>query len=82
MDIQDLSATGATLLPFLWALGVLLKNTPRVANWIIPWILTAAGMLSGLCLQGLRLEAIIDGAMAGLAAVGGHQVWKQTADQG
>jgi len=66
------------LVPVLWVLGYALKQTPRVADWLIIWILLGASILLGTFAYGFSFEAITNGIIATGLAVLGHQVVKQT----
>ena len=54
------------LVPVLYVLGLFLKGTPKVPNWLIPWII-----------GGFNVAAAIQGILAAAAAVYGNQLWKQ-----
>ena len=58
----------------------IIKVTPlfaKVANNYIPLIVTALGAILGVITNGLTLEAIVYGAVSGLASTGLHQVFTQ-----
>lgn len=61
-----------------WVIGYTLKQTPRVPNWSIIYIVTAAALGLTVWLIGWGAESIIQGVLAGAFAVFGHQVVKQT----
>ena len=61
-----------------WVIGFVLKKTPKVADWTIVYIVTAAAVVLTVGLIGLSVEAVIQGILAGAFAVYGHQVIKQT----
>lgn len=61
-----------------WALGVVLKQTPRVPDWTIVYIVTAAAVVAVVALQELTAQTIIQGVLCGAFSVYGHQVIKQT----
>lgn len=66
------------LLPVLWIIGAVIKHTPLIPDWLIPYILLAFGAAGGL----LAVSADISGAVQGILAAGlavlGHQLVKQT----
>jgi 4-hydroxybenzoate polyprenyltransferase len=64
-----------------WALGVILKQTPRVPDWTIVYIVTVAAVGAVVALQGLTAQTVIQGILCGAFAVYGHQVIKQTKDR-
>ncbi|MGO4372873.1 phosphodiester glycosidase family protein [Paenibacillus sp. MCAF20] len=55
-----------------WVIGFVLKQTPRVPNWSIVYIVTAAAVAFTVWLQGFSAEAIIQGVLVGAFAVFGH----------
>mgnify|MGYP002623856404 CR=1 FL=1 len=64
-----------------WAIETVLKNTPRVPDWMIVYIVTAAAVVSVMTLQGMTAQSVIQGVLCGAFAVYGHQVIKQTKDR-
>lgn len=63
----------------LWFIGTGLKQTPKVPNWAILWILSTLGVLAGLAVVGLSADGFIQGILAAALAIFGHQAVKQTA---
>ena len=60
--------------------GYIIKVTPpfaKVANNYIPLIVTVLGAILGVVANSLTLEAIVYGAVSGLASTGLHQVFTQ-----
>ena len=60
--------------------GYIIKVTPpfaKLANNYIPLIVTLLGAVLGILTNGLTLEAIVYGAVSGLASTGLHQVFTQ-----
>ena len=60
--------------------GYIIKVTPpfaKIANNYIPLIVTLLGAVLGVMANGLTLEAIVYGAVSGLASTGLHQVFTQ-----
>ena len=60
--------------------GYIIKVTPpfaKLANNYIPLIVTVIGAIMGVVANGLTLEAIVYGAVSGLASTGLHQVFTQ-----
>lgn len=66
------------LVPVLMIIGAMLKKTPRMPHWLIPWALLLLGVAGGLVLLGKTPEAVIQGILAAGMAVFGHQLYKQT----
>lgn len=61
----------------LWVLGEAIKAIPRIPNWVIPFVLMAAG--TGLCigLLGLDVQAVMQGILCAGGAVLADQAVKQ-----
>nr|MDD6336103.1 phage holin family protein [bacterium] len=82
MDVQTyLSAEGLVLLPALWILGMLLKRTLRMPDWLIPWCLVLVGIIGMTIQTGFGVHAFVQGTIAGAAAVGVHQLYRQTSSK-
>lgn len=66
----------------LLVIGVFLKKTPQIPDWLIPWILTVAGIgLAFGALGEITIQAAIQGILAAGIASLGHQLWKQTTEK-
>ena len=64
-------------------IGYVIKHTPyldKVANAYIPLIVTLTGAILGVVTSGLSIEAIIYGAVSGLASTGLHQAFTRVLD--
>ena len=60
--------------------GYIIKVTPpfaKLANNYIPLIVTVIGAVLGVLTKGITLEAIVYGAVSGLASTGLHQAFTQ-----
>lgn len=63
--------------------GYLMKNFMPTDNKYIPLTVTMLGAVLGcITMQGITLEAIVAGAVTGLASTGLHQAFKQFIDDG
>lgn len=69
------------LIPVLLILGALIKRTPKVPDWTIPWVLLGFGVGLAMTIMGVTPEAGIQGVLVTGAAVFGHQLYKQTKNQ-
>lgn len=61
-------------------IGYVIKETPalkKIANAYIPLIVTITGALLGVFINGLSVEALVYGAVSGLASTGLHQTFTQ-----
>ena len=66
------------LIPVLYVIGMLLKKTPGLPDWLIPWILLALGMTGGFFLHGMQIEGLLQGVLVTGVTVFTHQLFKQT----
>ena len=65
-----------------WVLGYILKQTPRVPDWCIVYIVTAIAIVVTLLLQGLTVTSVLQGILCGAVSVYGHQLVKQAKKSG
>lgn len=68
---------GLILIPVLMILGAMLKTTPKIANWVIPYILLVVGTVLALFLLGFDVNGFIQGVLISGTAVFAHQLYKQ-----
>ena len=69
------------IIPVLWILGSFLKRTPKVQDWIIPWVLLFVGVVLAIGIIGFTVDAAVQGILVAGAAVLGHQLVKQTTER-
>lgn len=62
--------------------GYILKKWAPTDNKWIPTLLAILGAVLGCIAQGITLEAIVYGALSGLASTGLHQLFKQIIEGG
>ena len=60
----------------LFILGLILKQTPMVENWTIPYILTVLGVISCIIILGFNINSVVQGVIAAGVAVYFHQLGK------
>ncbi len=65
------------VIPALLVLGAIIKATPAVRDWTIPYVLLAIGVSFTVALLGFNVDAIIQGVLVSGAAVFGHQLYAQ-----
>lgn len=65
------------VIPVLLILGKIFKDTPKVKDWSIPYILLVLGIIFAVGLMGFSVDAIIQGVLVSGAAVFGHQLFVQ-----
>lgn len=70
------------LVPMLYIIGMVIKNTPKVSDWLIPWILLGLGVLGALAIgltSGMNVvDAVLQGILATGVTVFANQLIKQT----
>ena len=81
MDLKFITENFAPVIVVACVLvGYIIKVTPpfaKIANNYIPLIVTLLGAILGVLANGMTLEAIVYGAVSGLASTGLHQVFTQ-----
>lgn len=79
MNLMDYIIQEAyVLVPVLYVIGVFLKRTPKVPDWLIPWILMVLGMVGAFFLSGMKLNGILQGVLVTGVTVFANQLYKQT----
>lgn len=62
----------------LYVVGMFLKNTPKVLDWTIPYILLIVGVVGSIALVGFNATGILQGIICTGVAVLTNQLFKQT----
>ena len=75
--LDYITSTALILVPVLYIIGMILKSTPKVSNWTIPYILLPLGILGAIGLIGFSLDSVIQGILITGAAVYTNQLIKQ-----
>ncbi|MGE7912499.1 phage holin family protein [Lysinibacillus xylanilyticus] len=65
------------IVPVLLVIGKVLKNTPKMQDWQIPYILLLLGVLFTIGIMGINIQAIVQGVLVSGAAVFANQLYKQ-----
>lgn len=78
MVADFIDAKFGVIIACCWVLGYIFKKTPFVPDWLIIYLVTAGAIVLVICLDGLNVEAVIQGMLCGAVAVYGHQLLKQT----
>ena len=75
----------AVVVPVLWCIGAALKRTPKVADWLIPYLLGVAGIAFCLTIALTTGSSTVEGIMQGVITAGvavyGNQLVKQAASK-
>lgn len=69
------------VIPVLFILGAIIKNTPNVKDWIIPYFLLVIGVGFTIALLGFNVDAVIQGVLVIGAAVFGNELIKQAIER-
>lgn len=73
---EFLSYTNLVVYAALVVLGMILKQTPKIENWFIPWVMLFVGIIIGWSYLGGK-SGILDGIILAGLAVFGHQLYSQ-----
>lgn len=77
--IKDLLVEDAMLVvPALWVIGKIVKETPQIKDWTIPYILLGIGVILTVGILGVNVDALIQGVLVSGLSVFGHQIFIQT----
>ena len=68
------------IIPVLLVIGKIIKETPTVKDWLIPYMLLAFGVVFAVALMGFNVDAVIQGVLVSGAAVFGNQLFKQATE--
>jgi hypothetical protein len=74
----EVSSTMILISASLIVIGMILKNTPSIPNWIILWIVVVLGIIFNIFSSGLKVESVIEGVISAGLAITAHQTVKQT----
>ena len=66
------------LVAALYVVGMFLKKTPKVKDWIIPWILLILGVIFSISIMGINATSILQGIICSFGAIATNQFVKQT----
>lgn len=82
MDIiKFVTEQALILIPVLYVVGTLLKSTPKIQDWLIPYILLVLGIGGSIALMGLNVGAVIQGVLVSGATVLSNQLVKQAVEK-
>jgi len=78
MDIaQFIKDDALVMIPILYFLGMLLKNTPQVPSWTIPYVILLGGVPLTIFLLGFEAKSFVQGFLVSGAAVYMNNLIKQ-----
>ena len=76
---QYITQNALILIPTLYVLGMIIKNTEKVNDKYIPIILLIAGIAGAVGIMGVSAASVIQGVLVTGAAVYTNQLIKQSA---
>lgn len=69
------------LIPALYIIGLMLKTSKKVPDWLIPFILLLFGIIGSIALMGININAIIQGILVTGVTVYTNQLFKQVTEK-
>ena len=75
--IEFIAENALLLIPVLNVIGAIIKNTEKIPDKYIPFILLFFGILGAVAILGLSPESVVQGILITGAAVYGNQIVKQ-----
>ncbi|WP_425292374.1 phage holin family protein [Clostridium sporogenes] len=82
MNLMDYIVEQALILiPALYVIGIMLKQTSKIKDWTIPWILLVLGIIGAISLMGFNANAVIQGILVTGVAVYTNQLIKQSTEK-
>ncbi len=75
--IQYISENALILIPVLYVLGTIIKNTKTINDKYIPVILLALGIAFSSFMNGISADSVIQGVLVTGTTVFGNQLVKQ-----
>ena len=81
MDVsQYITQNALILIPVLYIIGMIIKNTDKISDKYIPLILLVFGIAGSMGIIGVNANAVIQGVLVTGATVYTNQLIKQTAN--
>lgn len=74
---QYITQNSLILIPVLYILGMLIKNTERINDKYIPIILLIAGIAGAVGIMGISADSVVQGVLVTGATVYTNQLIKQ-----
>jgi len=74
---ETLLNSGLVVFMAVYALCAVIRQIPKIPNWIIPLVALVLGVGIGAFILGVDAKSLIMGGLAGWAATGGNQTLKK-----
>lgn len=68
-------------IPVLYIIGYIIKNTPKMLDWVIPYVLVVIAVALAIGMNGLSVDSIIQGVLVAGATVLVNQGIKQVKEK-
>ncbi|HIW31207.1 MAG TPA: phage holin family protein [Candidatus Paenibacillus intestinavium] len=65
------------IVPVLIFLGWMMKSTPKVPDWLIPYVNTGAGIIAGIAITSKVVDGIIQGILVSAMSVLVYNLYRQ-----
>ncbi len=75
--LEYITENALLLIPVLNIIGMIIKNTEKIPDKYIPFILLGFGVVGSIAIMGLSPESVVQGVLVTGTAVYGNQVVKQ-----
>ena len=69
------------IVPVLFVIGRIIKETPRAKDWIIPYVLLVISILLSSFILGFSADAVMQGELAAGIAVFSNELVKQAVER-
>jgi len=79
--LSYISSEALIVVPVLLVLGKMLKETSKIKNWFIPYILLVIGTGATVAIMGVSVDAFIQGVLVSGASVFSDQLVKQATNR-
>lgn len=78
MQITEyITQNALVLIPVLYIIGMIIKNTDKISDKYIPVILLVFGIIGTIAIMGINVNAVIQGVLVTGATVYANQLVKQ-----
>lgn len=69
------------IVPVLFVIGRIIKETPRAKDWVIPYILLVVGILLSTFTLGFSADAVMQGVLSAGVTVFSNELVKQAVER-
>lgn len=76
--LQFINENFIILIPVIYVIGTFLKKTPKIVDWVIPYVLMTISILLSIGIGGVGVDSIIQAILVTGGAVLCENLYKQT----